>query len=226
MQLFTDQEKEYIKNEFTYNDSERYNRNETDPFTDHLLDSTNNSLCKNASTKSVILAPFNSTRSDLENYVTMSNSVKELMQSKGCMKFAARIRDIDKQYEINNNAELDNGVYHKFAEDENKEEEKKKDLDSSDDSLRTSFNRETIRSDDDEEEKRVRDQKRAEKKRKKEQTELEKLESLIQQEEQKPEDMDYPYGEMNDDSEKKPNTVNDSEIKRSPRPSSDALQSA
>jgi hypothetical protein len=32
------------------------------------------------------------------------------------------VRDIDRQYEINNNADLDNGVYHK-ADDE--EEEKK-----------------------------------------------------------------------------------------------------
>lgn len=28
------------------------------------------------------------------------------------------MRDIDKQYEINNNADLDNGVYHKFDEEE------------------------------------------------------------------------------------------------------------
>jgi hypothetical protein len=31
------------------------------------------------------------------------------------LKFAARCRDQDRQYEINNNAELDNGVYHKFV---------------------------------------------------------------------------------------------------------------
>jgi hypothetical protein len=49
--------------------------------------------------------------------------MKEMMQSKNCLKFAPRVRDIDKQYEINNNAELDNGVYHKFDEEE---EEKNK----------------------------------------------------------------------------------------------------
>jgi len=64
--LFNQQEKDYIRNEFSYNDSERYNRNETDPFTDHHLDSTQNSMVKNATTKSVILAPFNSTRSDID----------------------------------------------------------------------------------------------------------------------------------------------------------------
>lgn len=34
---------------------------------------------------------------------------------KDILKFAARCRDQDRQYEINNNAELDNGVYHKFV---------------------------------------------------------------------------------------------------------------
>ena len=125
-----------------------------------MLDSTQNSMLKNCTSKSVILAPFNSTKSNInENTVVeLSDSVKELMQSKGCIKFAARVRDIDKQYEINNNAELDNGVYHKFAEDEKEEEQKGKDKanNSSDDSLQSSFNKETsMRSDDDEEVKSV-----------------------------------------------------------------------
>lgn len=34
------------------------------------------------------------------------------------MKFAFRVREIDRQYEVNNNAELDNGVYHEFNKDE------------------------------------------------------------------------------------------------------------
>ena len=31
------------------------------------------------------------------------------------LKFARRCREIDRQYEFNNNGDLDNGVYHKFA---------------------------------------------------------------------------------------------------------------
>jgi len=81
-----------------------------------MLDSTNNSLMKNCTSKSVILAPFNSTKSNLEA-PAWSESMKALLQSKRCIKFAARVRDVDKQYEINNNAELDNGVYHKFEEE-------------------------------------------------------------------------------------------------------------
>lgn len=34
VELFTQAEKNYIKSEFTYNDTQRYNRNETDPFVD------------------------------------------------------------------------------------------------------------------------------------------------------------------------------------------------
>jgi hypothetical protein len=95
-------------------------------------------MLKNQSSKSIILAPFNSTKSDIENCVTITKSMKELMQSKGCLKFAPRVRDVDKQYEVNNNAELDNGVYHKFdeeEEEEKKKEEEKKTINSSDDSL-------------------------------------------------------------------------------------------
>lgn len=28
------------------------------------------------------------------------------------LKFAAKVKEINRQYEMNNNAELDNGVYH------------------------------------------------------------------------------------------------------------------
>jgi hypothetical protein len=38
-----------------------------------------------------------------------------LEDKKEMIRFAARCRDQDRQYEINNNGELDNGVYHKFV---------------------------------------------------------------------------------------------------------------
>lgn len=64
LQLFNDQEREMIKKEYTYNDPSRYNRNENeepvDCFTEHNIDSVYNTM-KNASEKSIILAPFNST---------------------------------------------------------------------------------------------------------------------------------------------------------------------
>ena len=38
-----------------------------------------------------------------------------LEDKRDLIRFAARCRDQDRQYEINNNGELDNGVYHKFV---------------------------------------------------------------------------------------------------------------
>lgn len=72
----------------------------------------------------MVLAPFNSTKSNINTEI--DPEILEMMQSKGCLKFAPRVRDIDKQYEINNNAELDNGVYHKNEEEEKKEGEGEK----------------------------------------------------------------------------------------------------
>ena len=86
-------------------------------FTEHNLDTkTNgNSMLKNASTKSIILAPFNSTVSDFdeekEKYTDWPDEVKQMMVPKKCIKFAPKCKDLDRQYEQNNNADLDNGVY-------------------------------------------------------------------------------------------------------------------
>lgn len=78
----------------------------------------------------MILAPFNSTKSNLnidENghcpNFELSDSIKDLIEDRKIIKFGARVRDIDRQYEINNNADLDNGVYHKFDEDEEENKE-------------------------------------------------------------------------------------------------------
>jgi len=39
---------------------------------------------------------------------------KFILEKMMVLKFARRCREIDRQYEFNNNGELDNGVYHKF----------------------------------------------------------------------------------------------------------------
>ena len=50
------------------------------------------------------------------------------MVEKKFVKFAVKVKEIDRQYEANNNADLDNGVYHQDSEEEKKEEEEKKQL--------------------------------------------------------------------------------------------------
>lgn len=59
---------------------------------------------------------------------------------KRVIKYAARVKDINRQYEMNNNCELDNGVYNKFVRqstDKGENEELK-----SEDSLLASVNQE------------------------------------------------------------------------------------
>lgn len=72
-----------IKKEYTYNDVSRYNRNENeepvDCFTEHHLESAYTSL-KNHDTKSVILAPFNSTQSGEDE--ELQNDMNNLLEHK------------------------------------------------------------------------------------------------------------------------------------------------
>jgi len=53
--------------------------------------------------------------SDLSGFFRSILAIAPMEEKKEIFKFAARCRDQDRQYEINNNAELDNGVYHKFV---------------------------------------------------------------------------------------------------------------
>eukprot|EP00349_Pseudokeronopsis_sp_Brazil_P010486 CAMPEP_0202980434 /NCGR_PEP_ID=MMETSP1396-20130829/86366_1 /ASSEMBLY_ACC=CAM_ASM_000872 /TAXON_ID= /ORGANISM="Pseudokeronopsis sp., Strain Brazil" /LENGTH=115 /DNA_ID=CAMNT_0049720417 /DNA_START=277 /DNA_END=624 /DNA_ORIENTATION=+ len=106
----------------------RYRRNEEGStervFTEHELETTQNGLIKNQSTKSLILAPFNSTISHLEGDPRDSQGEpilppldidEQMIRERRVVKFAARVKDVNRQYELNNNCELDNGVYNKFV---------------------------------------------------------------------------------------------------------------
>lgn len=118
--VFTEQEKEGIISEFEY-----YNKRErdvivdgehqvvpTDPFAEQMLSSAQDSELKNVSTRSIILAPFNSTRSQLVYSQDEEQMMKDMLAPRAAVKFSARVKEIDRQYELNNNADLDNGVYH------------------------------------------------------------------------------------------------------------------
>ena len=108
VQLFNEEERELIKKEYTYNDQSRYNRNENeepvDCFTEHNFESQYSTL-KNHSSKSVILAPFNSTMSDQDGTLEEMNSLIEnnLVDKKRVLRFAKKCREVDRQYEFNNN---------------------------------------------------------------------------------------------------------------------------
>ena len=126
--------------------AERFNRNqETDPFLDENDVKHSSSMLKNAETKSVILAPFNSTKTNMnltaEQDDSIDSFVKELILPRNVIKFGKGVREINNQYEVNNNQELDNGVYHDYWVKDQPEEGKENN--SQVDSLQSSFEKNT-----------------------------------------------------------------------------------
>ena len=103
VELFNDGEREMIQKEYTYNDGSRYNRNENeepvDCFTEHKFESEYTTL-KNQSSKSIILAPFNSTMSEQTSAISvqqMDSLVKEYMlPKKEVLHFSKKCREIDR----------------------------------------------------------------------------------------------------------------------------------
>jgi serine/threonine protein kinase len=127
MEMFTDSEKQSILREYDYKNK---NKDESDrEFTEQNIDSTMNDLTHNASTKSIILAPFNSTNGDVEK-----SKADMALPKRSIIKFKGKVKDIDRQYEKNNNYELDNGVCNKFLRSES----------SSNSSLGDSFNQKSV----------------------------------------------------------------------------------
>ena len=116
LSLFTKEEKEKFTNEYNYGADRVKKTDETNTlFTEQNIDSTQDELNKNETTKSQILAPFNSSQSDQDSSFEYLSNDFELLVKKDMIKFAAKVRDIDRQYEKNNNGDVDNGVYNKFV---------------------------------------------------------------------------------------------------------------
>jgi hypothetical protein len=72
-------------------------------FTEHSINTMENSLMKNDSTRSVILCPFN-TQTGAKDSVALIAETAELMMDKDIMiRFHVRVRELDRQYEKFNN---------------------------------------------------------------------------------------------------------------------------
>lgn len=78
---------------------------------------------RNCSTKSLVLAPFNSTWSDKRMQEAHQGLDFALIVDKKVIKYANRVKDLNRQYEMNNNCDLDNGVYNKFVNQSSSEED-------------------------------------------------------------------------------------------------------
>ena len=71
-----------------------------------------------------MLAPFNSTMSEREIPPEKDPIVVEnLEDKKQVLHFSKKCREIERQYEFNNNGQLDNGVYHKQVANNSFEQE-------------------------------------------------------------------------------------------------------
>eukprot|EP00826_Nyctotherus_ovalis_P047903 TRINITY_DN5584_c0_g1_i4.p1 TRINITY_DN5584_c0_g1~~TRINITY_DN5584_c0_g1_i4.p1 ORF type:complete len:444 (+),score=96.81 TRINITY_DN5584_c0_g1_i4:1226-2557(+) len=100
-ELFTETEKTTMQEEYSCR-----KKDET-LFTEQNIDSTQSELTSNITDKSLILAPFNTTQERSKDW-GMEVPVYEKSE---VIRFGAKARDADRQYEKNNNGDLDNGVY-------------------------------------------------------------------------------------------------------------------
>lgn len=100
-ELFTEAEKVTMQEEYSCR-----KKDET-LFTEQNIDSTQSELTSNITDKSLILAPFNTTQERSKKWGTEA----PVYEKKEVIQFGAKARDADRQYEKNNNGDLDNGVY-------------------------------------------------------------------------------------------------------------------
>ena len=123
--LFNSEEIEEIDNDFNISQNQniynlyKMNTFNTEmheiPFTEGNINSTQNELVKNITTKSVVLAPFNSTMTDLQMSV-FADMPSQIVVKKKVIRFKGRVKELDREYEKNNNGDLDNGVYNRNTE--------------------------------------------------------------------------------------------------------------
>ena len=98
-----------IKENFTLSNLERDDKNV-------LID--NNANCR---TKSFILAPYNSILSDDDESDNLDCENSELKMENDIIKFCAKVKEFNINYELNNNEEIDNGMLINSQSDINEE---------------------------------------------------------------------------------------------------------
>ena len=102
--LFTNAEKILLsKSNIDYKNANREDLNEN--FTLKNLDTQKESENQNINTKSLILAPFNSSLKREENFLN-----SEILIENECARFCGKAKESNRNYELNNNGEIDNGI--------------------------------------------------------------------------------------------------------------------
>ncbi len=104
MNLFTNAEKILLsKSNVDYKNANKDDLNEN--FTLRNLDTQKDAENQNINTKSLILAPFNSSIKREDDFL-----VKELIVDNEAVRFRGKAKEANRNYELNNNGEIDNGI--------------------------------------------------------------------------------------------------------------------
>lgn len=116
MNLFTNAEKILLsKSNIDFRNANKEDLFEN--FTLKNLDSLRDTENQNVNTKSFILAPFNSSLKKSENFLN-----SEIQIENEVIKMIGKAKDANRNYELNNNGEIDNGIL--INQPEPKESEK------------------------------------------------------------------------------------------------------
>lgn len=148
IQIYNDVEREYITNEFIYNealtkgnfaqdDKQRTkileeamddNKLDSKDFINNNLESTEDPLKGNISSKSDIMAPFNTSCSDIEELrKEMEESELQIETKKNqILKFSHRVTYINNEYQNNFNELRDNGVFNILKDEDTNASNRKK----------------------------------------------------------------------------------------------------
>ena len=104
MNLFTNAEKILLsKSNVDYKNANKDELNEN--FTLRNLDTQKDTENQNINTKSLILAPFNSSIKREDDFL-----VKELEIENEVIRYRGKAKEANRNYELNNNGEIDNGI--------------------------------------------------------------------------------------------------------------------
>ena len=108
--LFTDEEELAIRKEYDFRERLKDSSRSEDSsiFTTHNLTTTENVDSESEHSKSSILAPFNSNES---NDYSFMEDIKPMLVNRKMIKFCPKLREVNRQYERDNNSNIDNGVY-------------------------------------------------------------------------------------------------------------------
>ena len=118
--LFTNAEMIMLnKTHIDYRKASKGDLNEN--FTLKNLFTIDNNFIKNNESKSIILAPYNSILSDDDESDNFDCENSELKMENDIMKFCAKVKEFNINYELNNNEEIDNGMLINSQSDINEE---------------------------------------------------------------------------------------------------------